>query len=283
MANLPTWATDRLAGRSIGPGAARVIETLDLQPQLASYASTAEIAERSGVNIATVVRAAQALGFSGWAELRQEVRSKYLASLSAVQVLAEHETPGATRTREAVRQDLSNLEALARTIEPTRIAEIAAAIAAAGKTVVVGSGSFLAPGLQLSHVGQTMGLDIRLCRGGGTTLFNEVGLLGAGDVLVVFSFWWNAKEIVEAARVASDAGVRVVLVTDRQSTPFTELADIIVVIASEGVSTFPSLSAAMTVAHCVLAEIADQHGSDVRKAIGRAESIWRANDLFEHP
>ncbi|MGH3360068.1 MAG: MurR/RpiR family transcriptional regulator [Nocardioidaceae bacterium] len=280
MTSLPTWARDRLEGRTLGPGATRVIETLDLQPQMASYASTAEIAERSGVNIATVVRTAQALGFSGWSQLRQEVRSKYLASLSAVQVLSAHATPGASRTRDAVRQDISNLEALAASIEPGQIATIARHIGAARTTLVVGSGSFIAPGLQLAHVGQTMGFDIRFGRSGGTSLFNEVGLLTSGDVVFVFSFWWNPREILAAARVAARAGAEIILVSDRRSTPFTELADQTVAVASESASTFPSLAAAMTVVHGVLAELADQNEERVRASLARAEAIWRSNDLF---
>lgn len=280
MTQLPGWAHDRLDGRRIGPGAARVIETLELQPQMASYASTAEVAERSGVNIATVVRTAQMLGFTGWSELRQEIRSRYLASLSAVQVLSEHQAPGASRTRDAVRQDLANLEALASTIDQSQMADVAKVIADARRVVVIGSGSFIAPGLQLAHIGQTMGLDLRFCRGGGTTLFNEVALLGDGDVVVAFSFWWQAKEVLEAARVAAAAGASVILLTDRRSTPFTELADHAVVVASEGASTFPSLTAATTVVHCILAEIAEYDEGRVRSSLSRAESIWRSNDLF---
>lgn len=280
MTQLPDWARDRLEGRRVGPGAARVIETLELQPQMASYAATAEIAERSAVNIATVVRTAQALGFTGWTELRQEIRSRYLASLSAVQVLSEHQAPGASRTRDAVRQDLANLEVLANTIDQRQIADIAAVIADARRGVVIGSGSFLAPGLQLSHGAQTMGLDIRFGRGGGTTLFNEVGLLGGGDVVVAFSFWWLAKEILEAARVASYAGATVVLLSDRRSTPLFELADHAVIVPSEGAGTFPSLTAAMTVVNSILAEIAEYDEDRVRASISRAESVWRANDLF---
>ena len=280
MSALPDWARERLDGGRVGPGAARVIEILELQPQLASYASTAEIAERAGVNIATVVRTAQALGFSGWSELRQEIRSRYLASLSAVQVLSEHQVPGASRTRDAVRQDIANLESLANSIDPREVAAIGRAIADAKRTVVIGSGSFVAPGLQLSHVGQTMGLDIRFGRGGGTTLFNEVGLLGEGDVVVAFSFWWLAREVLEAARIAAEAGASVVLLTDRRSTPFTELAEHAVIVASEGASTFPSLTAPMAAVHCILAEIAAYDEDRVRASLARAETIWRDNDLF---
>lgn len=282
VTQLPEWARERLEGRRIGPGAARVIATLELQPQMASYASTADIAERSGVNIATVVRTAQALGFSGWSELRQEIRSRYLASLSAVQLLSEHQVAGASRTRDAVRQDLANLEALANSIDQRQIATIAKTIADARRTVVIGSGTFIAPGLQLSHGGQTMGLDIRFGRGGGTTLFNEVGLLGAGDCVVAFSFWWLAREILEAARVAADAGASVIVLTDRRSTPFTDLADEAVIVPSEGAGTFPSLTAVMTVVNAVIAEITEYDEPRVREAVTRTEAIWRATDLFRH-
>lgn len=280
MTQLPEWARARPEGHRLGPGATRVVETVELQPQMASYASTAEIAERARVNIATVVRAAQSLGFAGWTELRQEIRSRYLASLSAVQVLGEHQAPSASRTRDAVRQDLANLEALAATLDPRQVAAVAQVVADARRTVVIGSGSFLAPGLQLAHIGQTMGFDVRVARSGGTGLFNDIGLLGAGDVVMAFSFWWLAREILEAARVAAEAGATLVLVTDRRSTPFTEVADHTLVVASEGASTFVSLTAAMSVVHCVLAEVPEYDEDHVRASLSHAEAIWRENDMF---
>ena len=54
MVDLPEWVRDRVAGDSVSVGARRVIEVLDQQPQIASYASTADMARRARVNEATM-------------------------------------------------------------------------------------------------------------------------------------------------------------------------------------------------------------------------------------
>ncbi|MDN5853751.1 MAG: RpiR family transcriptional regulator, partial [Actinomycetia bacterium] len=103
-----------------------------------------------------------------------------------------------------------------------------------------------------------------------------------GDAVVAFSFWWLAREVLEAARIAAEAGASVIVLTDRRSTPFTELADHAVIVPSEGAGTFPSLAAVMTVVNCVIAEITAYDEPRIREAVMRTESIWRANDLFRH-
>jgi DNA-binding MurR/RpiR family transcriptional regulator len=275
-----SWVQELTAGRAVGPAAARVLDVLSGEPRLASFASTAELAEHAGVNVATVVRAAQQLGFSGWPALRLEVRNRYLASLSAGQLLTEHEAVTAPAA-DAVRCDIGNLESLARTLDAGQVGRIAGLIARARRTLVLGSGTFAAPGLQLAHLSQTMGHDVRLQRQGGTVLVNELRQLARGDCFVVFNMWWLPRQIFDAARVASGRGAHVVVVTDRRG--FEEVATEVVLVPSEGVSLFPSLTAAMAVTHGVLAELARTDEQATRRAVAEAESLWRDFDLFDPP
>lgn len=89
MSQVREWLAELRKGHTASPKIATVLDVIAGQPRLASYASAAEVAERAGVNTATVVRAAQSLGFDGWLSLRAEVRSRYLASLTALEILAE--------------------------------------------------------------------------------------------------------------------------------------------------------------------------------------------------
>ncbi|WP_219417115.1 MurR/RpiR family transcriptional regulator [Pseudonocardia nigra] len=280
MQQVRSWVRELAAGRTVGPAAARVLEIIEVDPRHASYASTAELAERADVNVATVVRLAQQLGFRGWPALRLELRNRYLASLSANQLLTEHEAVDSPAA-EAVRRDIAGLESLARSIDPAQIARVAQLIAGARRTLVVGSGSFAAPGLQLAHLGQTMGHDVRLQTQGGTALINELRRLAAGDCLVVFNLWWLPRQIFDAARVASGRGAHVVVVTDRRG--FADIATEVVVVPSEGVSLFPSLTPAISVTHGVLAELARIDEPATRRAVAEAEALWREFDLFERP
>lgn len=281
MDGVPEWVVDRVPGGSLGRGARRVIEVLDRQPQVASYASTADIARRAGVNEATVVRTAQVLGFRGWPALRLEVRGRYLASLSAGQVLTEHLGHSRSSAADAIRQDLQNMEALVRGLDVEEIEAVAELLTTCRRAVVIGSGSFAAPGLQLAHLGQTMGYDIRLQTGGATAVLNEVGLLTEDDCLVVLSFWWVPRLIVAAATIAHENGCPVVAISDRRSSPLAPLARCTVIAPSEGASLFPSLTAATTVVHAVLADMVSRDESNIRARVERNEAVWREQDLFD--
>lgn len=277
------WIADLAAATTTGPAATRVVDVLATQPHLASYASTAELASRAGVNVATVVRTARQLGFSGWPALRLEVRSRYLASLSARQVYAEHDAAVATPAIDAIRRDIENLETLAATIDVAALQAVAATIDAASKTVVVGSGTFAAPGLQLVHIGTTMGREMQLERHFGTHLANTVARMRPEDCLVAFSLWWLPRQVLEATEIANERGVSTCVVTDRRMSPLSELADHVVVVPSEGVSSFPSLTPAMAVVHGILAELTRLGGEDARQGVERTEAVWARMGLFDLP
>ena len=85
---------------------------------------------------------------------------------------------------------------------------------------------------------------------------------------------------MNAARVAADLGVRVVLVTDHTSGDVLELADELVLVPSEGASMFPSLTAPVTVVHAVLASLVALDEERARSASDRAEALWTRFGLF---
>jgi len=281
MTSIQEWMTERSASTSLGPKAARVVEVIKTHPHLAAYASTSDLAARAGVNVATVVRTAQGLGFTGWPEMRLELRSRYLATLSANQVLNEHADAVNDPVIDALRRDIENLETTARTVDTDAIRGAAASIVGARRVLVVGSGSFAAPGVQLSYIAGTMGLDISLERHGGTQLASEVTRLGQQDCIVVFNLWWQPREIIAAVQLAHERNVAISLITDRRGSSLATIADPLVIVPSEGVSSFPSLTTAMAVVHALLAEIARLGGAEVETALKETEATWTRLGLFD--
>lgn len=275
--SLPKWVEARLAGRTPGRGVARVLALLSTQPRELSFASTSAAAGLAGVNVATVVRAAQFLDFSGWPALRAEVRSRYLSGLSAAEVLTEHVTAEERPVWGTIRRDLLNLQELAQIIDEQQLLRTARLVASARTTVVLGSGSFAAPGLQLSHLAQTIGHDVRLQQVGGTALFNTVNLLGPQDCLVVFQLWRTPKDILHAIEVATHNGCRTVLIGDQ--TP-QHPADEVILMPSEGASMFPSLVGAITIVEALIAGIVTVDGENAARASDATERLWARYGLF---
>lgn len=277
--DFPEWMASRLGDRTAGRGVAKVLRVLGAQPRRMSFASTAEAALVAEVNAATVVRAAQLLGFSGWPALRSEIRSRYLSSLSASEVLSEHGTDDDGAARATLRRGSRTLQDLSLVLDEAQIGRVAGTLAGARVTLVLGSGSFAAPGLQLAHLAQTIGHDVRLHRTGGTSLFNAVSLLAEGDCMVAFLLWRTPQQILDAMQ-ATPPGARIVLVSDQTQDELIELADEFVQVPSEGSSMFPSLVAPTLVVEAVVAALVARDPAAAAAASDRAERLWSRYGLF---
>ena len=280
---LESWLLARADGTTLGPRARRVFDFLVTQPHQSSYVSASGIARRVGVNAATAVRLARQLGFDGWPALQQELRSRYLASLSAAEVLDEHAPavePAAGATAASLQRDLANLHAVARGLDTGEVRVVAGAVAAASHTLVVGSGSFAAPGIHLAHVGTHLGYDITIERHGGTQLAAALQRLGPGDVLVALNLWRLPREILRTVSLAVERQLVTCVITDMASSPLAAFATHLITVPSEGASTFPSLVSSMALINAILAELAHRDPVRTRRALATSEDLWNRLDLI---
>lgn len=267
------WLRDRVPGRGLRPKAAAVLEVLLSQPRRATFGSTVELAQLAGVNVATVTRTAQALGFAGWPALQQELRARYLSSLSAPQVAAEHRGVDSPISA-SLRRDLDSLALLDRRFDEAAILTVAEAIAAARRTVVIADGSYAAVGIAFAHNARLAGYNVVAVTAGDAELANSVAAIGSGDVLIAISFWRLYESTVLAANEARFQGARVFAVTDAASPALAEAAEEVVLVPAEGVAFFPSLTAGMAVVQAMVAQLAAIDPARTSASIETAECMW---------
>lgn len=279
--SVETWIEEHARQNPPGAQASRVIEVLSSQPRFASYATARDVADRAGVNISTVTRTAQGLGFSGWSHLQLELRNRYLGGLAASEVLTEHADSAGDPVLSAFQQDADSLALAARTVDVDAIRTVADTIRRSGRTLIIASGSFLAPGIVLAHMASFMRIDITCDGTGGTVRVNQILKLGPGDCLLVVNVWRLPREILNATRLAKDRGATICVITDRHSSPLAAAGDHVVIVPSEGSSLFPSMAAALTTAHAIAAEIAASDTEGVRAALAECDDAWHRLDLME--
>ena len=277
------WLDELRAGAAASPKIAAVLEMIAEQPRLASYASAAELAAKARVNTATVVRAAQSLGFEGWLALRAEVRTRYLASLTAPEISAEHAGLSGGPAVSALRQDAANLAFLLRAPEPDRVEAFAGAIAAADRTAVVAAGSYAGLGVTLAHLASVMGFPVTMESRDGSSLANALGLLGPTGCLVAISFWRIHTETLLAARAARSRGATVCVLTDTASSPLTAEATHVLTVPSEGAGWFPSLTAGLAALNAVLTTLSHLGGPRAEQSVANMERLWHDLDLHHRP
>jgi DNA-binding MurR/RpiR family transcriptional regulator len=283
MQDVAQWLAEL---RADGPTTPKMNAVLDLvagQPRLASYAAAAEVADRARVNTATVVRAAQSLGFDGWLAFRAELRSRYLVSLSAPEVAAEHAGHPERPAAAAISQDIANLVQISRSMDPGVVEAFAATIAAADRTTVVAAGSYTALAAPLAHLATVMGYQVSMETRGGSHLANVLGQMSERSCLVAVSFWRLHRETLRAAEAARARGAAVCVITDSVSSPLTAVASHAVIVPSEGASWFPSMTAGVSAVTAVLTALEQQGGEKVRDAIATMETLWHELDLYHRP
>lgn len=280
MQQIAEWFDGLILGRRASPGIDAVVTILRTDAGRASFMSTKDLATRANVNVATVVRAAQFLGFSGWSALKSELRHRYLASLTAEKLLVERPASPSGPAGTSLANDVQNLTTLVQSTGPEKVARAAAIIGSAERTIVLATGSYAAAGFQLAHVGQWMGRDIELHTATGTALINRLRMLETGDCLVSCNLWRASKFVPEVVRVAARRGIRIVAIADRQ-TAITDLAEESLLVPSEGATFMPSIIAAVATVQAILAELSSIDPQRTIRALRETEDLWSDLDVVD--
>jgi DNA-binding MurR/RpiR family transcriptional regulator len=271
---LTEWLDSRVQGRKLAARQMQVIGILRSQPRLASYGSVSDIAAVAASNASTVTRTAQTLGFKGWADFQFELRSRFLASLSAVEVAAEHNGHISSPAQAAVSTDRANLAHFERTLDADSIHNIATAIANARQTFIVAAGSYAIPGKALEHNAIIAGYNVRLLDADVAALTNAIARLGAEDLVIAISLWRVYDSTMRAVDIAHNLGTPIVSITDSAGSPVAVHADHRIVVPTEGAGFFPSLTGAVTAVQAIAVELASLDRERSNQNIAASERTW---------
>ena len=275
------WLFELLTNRRLTPKGTLVGQYIAANPRVASFASASDLAERTAVNVATVVRFAQNLGFGGWPEFQLHLRHNYLGSLLPSGVMRNHLEDGdGSRATRALRRDIQNLEATVESMAVSKVAEVAETIANAKRTLIVSAGSHAAPGLMLAHLGHFMGYDIQLETRGGVHAVAALSTFEPGDCLVTMSFWRVVKHVMLTAEYCRKQGITTVALTDSLFSPLAQVSDHALTVPTESTSFFQSLTAATSLVHALLAELHGLGGERVDNHIEQLEQAYADLDVL---
>jgi len=277
--DLPGWLRTRLPTRGLRGQSSAVVDTMMSQPARASYGTAHELAALAGVNVATVTRTAQRLGYDGWPQLQRELRARYLAHLSAPEVAQQHaasESSGGS----PLQRDLEGLAMVTRSPVVGQVGPLAAAIAGARQTLVIADGSYAALALAMAHNARLAGYEVEDVLDGGAAVANRVASLGPDDVVLLISFWRLYETAVLAARSAHAAGARVFLLTDAMSQDLAEHVEQALIVPTEGMAFFPSMTSGLAVLQAVVTELAAVDPERSQSSVEAAEVQWQRFGLL---
>lgn len=272
------WLRSLEQDRFLSPSGHQVLQAAISNPKLASFASATELAEAAKVNVASVTRAAQSVGYSGWPAWRQEIRARFIGTLTATELADVHKSESATEPfGDALKRQIQQLTDVRRALDRKTLNQFARSIATANRRLIIASGSYTAIGQILAHHATLAGYRSELAEDS-VAISNATGDLQAGDVVIAFTFWRIYKSTLTAMREARKRGAKVCLLADAALPQLIGIADHILIVPSESASYFVSVVPAMAVVEGVCAELERIDPARTSASIKSFEKQWRAFD-----
>ncbi|NMC12818.1 MAG: MurR/RpiR family transcriptional regulator [Chloroflexi bacterium] len=248
-----------------------------------SYASASQVGEKNNTTAATVVRFAQALGYEGYSELQEALRSdlpNYLTTAARMQKRMSANNPPASNSQQVFYTDIKNIERTASKLSEKSLDNALDAIQKAKRILIIGAGLSHAAVVFLAHSLKVMGFDALAIEGEGLQSAIEIAKIEPDDLLIAIDLWRYVRMTVNAVSHAKKIGNPVIAITDSVISPLAQMADISFEIAAEGIVHSLSLTALMSLLNVFVALLADRNPEQVYESLKRVDETYQGNDLL---
>ena len=200
--------------------------------------STRRLGEKLAVDSATAVRIVQGMGFESYGHFQRYLYELAILQATSLDTMLEAQPVGASpaaHAREAVEQDIRNLQQLRTNLEFERIEDLAKRIHEAARVLILG-GELAANLARFLHYHLLqLGLPAVRATGAGE-IMHLTRAAGKRDLAIAISFRRCLQQTVEGVKQAGANGAHCVAITNTFVSPLARWADEFFVVSVESTS-----------------------------------------------
>ena len=232
----------------LSPGFKKLADFILTSHQRVAFMSASRLARHLDLDVATVTRFSQALGYDGFTELIREIQEQVLDEMRQARIPVTDRLEAAKGSPlYTMWQDWANIEQTIQEISPERIAVAVEVLRAADHIYIVAEGG----GIGLAHVMQSYLSMIRA----GTIVLNQgpfdtaIALknLTARDVVVGIGFTNYAYSATRALQHGRRVGAKTIGIVAQAGCPIAEWAEILFICSEVEGSFLPSPTGVMAI------------------------------------
>lgn len=251
----------------------------------AAFMTAGKLGQTVGVSESTVVRFASELGYEGYPEMRKAIQEMIRSRLTSVQRI---EVAKEFIKDENVLENVlcSDMEKLQTTLDECDKVSFSAAVDSilnARHIYIVGMrsstclanfmGFYLNLLLENVHIIQDTTVS---------EVYEQIIRIKEGDVFIGISYPRYSSRTVKAMKFAKSTGATVIGITDGKSSPFVNVADILLFAKSDMVSFLDSLVAPLSLINALIVSVGTKSKDNVSNIFNRLETIWADYEVYEH-
>ena len=248
-----------------------------------AFMTACKLGEAVGVSESTVVRFANALGYSGYPKLQdalQEVIKNKLTTVQRVDMVKEFNDDSAI-LKKIVKSDMDNIKDTLEEIDEKAFEEAANRILKAKRIYIVGMRSSFTIA---QYLGFYLGIildSVHVIRTDMGDAFEQVVKINEDDVLIAISFPRYSKKSYQIVSYAKEKGAHIVSLTDSPFAPVASFTDNLLLVKSNMVSFVDSLVPALSIANALIVSVGMKEKEDIKQHFDDLEAIWEKYSVFD--
>jgi DNA-binding MurR/RpiR family transcriptional regulator len=238
-----------------------------------------EFALAVGVSVASANRFARMLDLPGYAKFRSELARGFEAALEPVEKLRIELAQSSARAVDVfaalLEEDIRNAQRSLQALDPQACERAVAAVLEADRVFIIGFGAsgFLGGLLQRGLCMHCHSVELLAGPGGVSHAARQMSRLLPSDLVIAIGFPRYLADTVTLATAARDAGVPVLVLTDKPTSPLAPVASVVLYTASDRQLSPNSETAALGLIERLSAAIAYRAKDSVKAAAGVTSSI----------
>jgi DNA-binding MurR/RpiR family transcriptional regulator len=212
------------------------------------------LAQRLKTDPATVVRIVRGLGFASYREFQHHLHELSLAFASPVETMQTvgQTTDMQTFVRNALTQNMKNLQGLKNSLDGRRLVELAKRLYAARRIVIFAGDIAVVLAEYLEYQINVLGLPIFAATSAGS-ITHLARVVNRRDLVIAISFRRGLRQTVEGAQQARSHGAYCVGISDTYVSPLARDCDEVFLASVESTSFGISLAAPLSLLDAIIA------------------------------
>lgn len=236
------------------------------------FDTVATIAERANVPPSTLIRFANAFGFSGFNEMKQVFRKNLMENTTNYSERFQYfqQLESGSYSEQSAADILAifgqaNSQALKQLVNQTSKEQLESAVKIlneANNIFIVGLKRSFSIACYLDYALHHIDCNSYLINGLGGMFSEQLNRVKEGDVIVAISFSPYAQETSEIMNITAQKGVKQIAITDSQISPLVTFSDVSFIIKEAQIKGFRSQCSTMTLAQTLVIALAAHKGLD---------------------
>ncbi|HEY0857776.1 MAG TPA: MurR/RpiR family transcriptional regulator [Albitalea sp.] len=255
------------------------------KPHDLALGTVATLARATDVQPSSMIRFANALGFSGFSQMQQlfqghlvERSASYRERIEQMRRGARAADPGGVGVlHQFVGDAVGELSRLEENVHADDIGAAVQLLAGASRINVLAQRRAFPIACYLAYALNQLELPVRLLDGLGGMLHEFARNIGPGEVLLAASFRNYSPDVIATAAACRERGATVIAITDSTLSPLKPLADVCFELGDDSAQAFRSLVAPLCLAQALVVSTGHRLAAAAPRRAGTKPARKRKN------